>query len=81
MVVTIGRFMSKYTALSFHFTGLLQYACFFYHRQYRFSAYRQLVGVGVGSVRIRVVLPSCAVKMIRDTFPSVTYAGFKYPET
>ena len=27
---------------------------------------------------IRVVLPSCAVKKIRDKFPSSSYADFKY---
>lgn len=31
--------------------------------------------------RVRVVLPSCAVNKIRTTFPSATYAGFKYPST
>ena len=28
---------------------------------------------------VRVVLPSCAIKKIRDSFPSETYSGFKYP--
>ena len=33
----------------------------------------------VGAV-VRVVLPSCAVKAIRDAFSSEQYAGFKYPD-
>ena len=55
----------------------------FFYRRYRFIAYHQLVGWCWGWLgrRVRVVLPSCAVNKIRTTFPSATYAGFKYPST
>ena len=51
------------------------------YKRYRFIAYQQLVGWCWGWLgkRVRVVLPSCAVNKIRTTFPSVNYAGFKYP--
>ena len=29
---------------------------------------------------MRVILPSCAVKKIRASFPSASFAGFKYPQ-
>ena len=50
-------------------------------RKLRYLAYRQLVWWGwnhLGRHR-RVVLPSCAVKRIRDEFPSDEYTGHQYP--
>ena len=45
-------------------------------------AYRQLTRWCWGWLgqSVRVVLPSCAVKAIRDANPSEQYAGFKYPD-
>ena len=37
------------------------------------------VVLGLARKRYRVILPSCAVNKIRQTFPSETYTGFKYP--
>ena len=50
-------------------------------RKYRYTAYRQLTRWCWGWLGrdIRVILPSCAVNKIRQTFPSETYTGFKYP--
>lgn len=58
-----------------------KYWSFCSSRQYRFIAYRQLTGWCWGWLgrRVRVTLPSCAVKAIRNKFPSQHYAGFKYP--
>ena len=36
-------------------------------------------GAGAGWGKVRVQLPSCTVAKIRNTFPSKTYTGFKYP--
>ncbi|XP_078602809.1 uncharacterized protein LOC144876903 isoform X2 [Branchiostoma floridae x Branchiostoma japonicum] len=49
--------------------------------RYRYVAYRQLVRWCWGwlGARIRVINPACAVKKIRETFPSAQYTGFKYP--
>jgi hypothetical protein len=51
------------------------------HRKYRYVSYRQMIRWCWGWLgrSIRVVLPSCAVMKIRDTFPSETYTGFQYP--
>ncbi|XP_035662834.1 P2X purinoceptor 7-like [Branchiostoma floridae] len=51
------------------------------HERYRYVAYRQLVRWCWGwlGARIRVINPACAVKKIRETFPSAQYTGFKYP--
>ena len=51
-------------------------------RRYRFMAYSQLTGWcwSWSSRRVRVVLPSCAVTKIRNSFPSAAHAGFKYPQ-
>ena len=53
------------------------------NRRYRFTAYRQLTRWCWGWLgrEIRVVLPSCAVKKIRNTFPSSSYTGFSLPST
>lgn len=51
-----------------------------YYRQLRHTAYRQLVTWCWGWLgrHNRVVLPACAVKKIRDTFPSDgNYVGFE----
>ncbi|XP_062605762.1 P2X purinoceptor 7-like [Saccostrea cucullata] len=49
--------------------------------KYRYTAYRQLARWAWGYLgkKIRVVLPSCAVNCIRNTFPtnSENYTGFK----
>ena len=53
----------------------------FLYRQYRYVAYRQLMRWcwhWLGR-QVRVVLPSCAVKAIRERFPSPSYTGFMYP--
>ena len=79
MVQSKGRvFMSKWLM---HCV----FSCVFhliFCRQYRFMAYRQLTAWCWGWLgkNIRVVLPSCAVNKIRSSFPSVAYAGFKYPQ-
>ena len=54
---------------------------FYFSRQYRFIAYRQLTGWWWGWLgkKVRVVLPSCSVTAIRKKFPSEQYAGFSYP--
>nr|XP_054750580.1 uncharacterized protein LOC129256384 [Lytechinus pictus] len=72
---------------------VLETAYFHYRQQYggggrndateneknRHVAYRQLAaGAGVFLGRaVRVPLPSCAVRVIRDTFPSEVYRGFQ----
>ncbi|KAJ8018040.1 P2X purinoceptor 7 [Holothuria leucospilota] len=50
-------------------------------RQYRYTAYRQFVRWCWGYLgkHVRVVLPSCAVRRIREAFPAAEYAGFQYP--
>ena len=45
---------------------------------YCISPVGQLV-LGLVGKNLRVILLSCAVAKIRDKFPSVDYAGFKYP--
>ncbi|XP_041379828.1 P2X purinoceptor 7-like, partial [Gigantopelta aegis] len=51
--------------------------------RYRYMTYCQLTSWCWGWLgkRVRVILPSCAVKKIRNTFPSdfSNYTGFKYP--
>ena len=51
--------------------------------RYRFTAYRQLTGWCWGWLgkKVRVVLPSCAVTKIWNSFPSDSYTEFKYPNT
>ncbi|PIK40840.1 putative P2X purinoceptor 7-like [Apostichopus japonicus] len=51
------------------------------NERYRYIAYRQLVRWNYGYLgkHNRVILPSCAVMKIRQTFPAELYAGFKYP--
>ena len=52
-------------------------------RRYRYIAYRQFVRWIYHRLGrdVRIPLPSCVTKRIRDAFPSATgeYAGFKYP--
>ena len=50
-------------------------------RQYWFTSYRQLTHWCWGWLgkSVRIVLPSFAVNKIRQTFPSETCVGFKYP--
>ncbi|XP_070539207.1 uncharacterized protein [Ptychodera flava] len=50
------------------------------HERYRYIAYRQFVRLCWGHLgkEIRVVLPSCVVTKIRQTFPSADYVGFRY---
>ena len=50
-------------------------------RRYRYIAYRQFVRLCWGHLGrdVRVSLPSCAVHMIRKTFPSADYVGFIHP--
>lgn len=51
------------------------------HELYRYLAYRRFtrwIWHVLGKNR-RKVIPACAVKTIRDTFPSESYVGFKYP--
>ncbi|XP_060582264.1 P2X purinoceptor 7-like [Ruditapes philippinarum] len=52
------------------------------HELYRYLAYRRFTRwvYGLLSKKCRKVIPSCAVKAIRDTFPSEEYCGFKYPQ-
>ncbi|XP_070189897.1 uncharacterized protein [Littorina saxatilis] len=52
------------------------------HEKYRYVAYRQLVRWCWGFLgkSIRVPLPACAVKTIRDTFPDGGRVGFKLPQ-
>ena len=54
----------------------------FHFRQCRFIAYQQLTRWCWGWLgkSVRVVLPSFAVKAIRDAFPSEQYSGFEYPD-
>ena len=56
---------------------ILSFSC----RKYRYIAYRQLTRWCWGWLgrNIRVILPACAVKKIRDTFPSHNYTGFNLP--
>lgn len=53
----------------------------FCYRKYRYTAYRQLTRWCWGWLGkdIRIILPACAVKKIRESFPSETYTGFQYP--
>ncbi|KAK3084414.1 hypothetical protein FSP39_013231 [Pinctada imbricata] len=52
------------------------------NQRHRYTGYRQFVRWiwGVLGKEIRVVIPSCAVHKIRETFPSAdqTYHGFEY---
>ncbi|KAK7098183.1 P2X purinoceptor 7-like [Littorina saxatilis] len=51
--------------------------------KYRYIGYRQLVRWchGVLGRKVRIPLPSCAVRAIRNAFPSEdTYRGFEWPE-
>lgn len=50
-------------------------------RKYRYTAYRQLVRWCWGWLgrQVRVVLPACAVNLIRTTFPSTVYTGYTDP--
>ena len=51
-------------------------------KKYRHIAYRQfvrMVWVFLGR-HIRVPLPACAVKKIRESFPDDQYTGFKLPD-
>ena len=56
---------------------------FVFIRRYRFIAYRQLTRWCWGWLgsKVQVILPSCAVLKIRESFPSETYTGFHYPHT
>ena len=38
-------------------------------------------GLGWLGRRVRVILPSCTVCKIKNTFPSVSHTGFNYPNT
>ncbi len=51
------------------------------HERYRYTAYRELVRMCWGYIgkHIRLTLPACAVMRIRNTFPSESYTGFRYP--
>ena len=52
------------------------------HEKYRYIAYRQFVRwcwEFLGK-NIRVPLPSCVVKTIRQKFNSPDFVGFKYPD-
>jgi hypothetical protein len=55
---------------------------FLFFRLYRYIAYRRFTRwvYGLLGKRNRRVVPACAVKAIREAFPSEEYAGFKYPE-
>ena len=59
----------------------LLYSTFLCCRKYKYIAYQQLTRWCWGWLgqNIRVILPACAVKKIRDTFPSDSYTGFKFP--
>ena len=50
-------------------------------RRYRYTAYRHFVRFCLGWLgkKNRVVLQSCAVKEIRQTFPSANFTGFLPP--
>uniref|UniRef100_A0A1X7T1Y1 P2X purinoreceptor 7 intracellular domain-containing protein n=1 Tax=Amphimedon queenslandica TaxID=400682 RepID=A0A1X7T1Y1_AMPQE len=50
------------------------------HERHRYTAYRQLVRWCWGWLgrEVRVILPSCAVSIIR-TFPSSAYTGYSNP--
>lgn len=52
------------------------------HELYRYLAYRRFTRwiYGLLPNRCRKVIPACAVKAIRERFPSEEYCGFKYPE-
>ncbi|XP_062587308.1 P2X purinoceptor 7-like [Saccostrea cucullata] len=52
------------------------------HELYRHLAYRRFVRwvYHILGKKNRRILPSCVVSKIRQTFPSQTYCGFKYPE-
>ena len=56
----------------------------FFPRRYRYTSYRQFVRWiwGYLGKKVRVVLPSCAVKTIREKLPSENglYTGFNPPD-
>ena len=73
-------FMSKFAHTLLYITS---HCTLIFCRRYWYMAYCQLTSWCWGWLRrrVRVVLPSCAVKKIRNTFPSDSsnYTGFKYP--